>query len=1066
MKHSLLRRLLCGGLCAALLTTSGCGDTTAPAHQEEPAPDYGSTTLMVYMVGSDLESKTAAASSDLSEMLASGIDLSDNNIVVCAGGTSSWNTDTISPEKLTTLHLTADGFAVDRTAESVSMGDAAPLADFLTYAYETYPADNYALILWDHGMGPVIGYGKDILFDDDALTLIEMKEALESSPFGGDNKLSFVGFDACLMASAELACLWDDHAEYLVASQEIEPSFGWNYAFLSQMGRLDTPALTGLITEEYMAACEAYFEEKGYDGREATLSCLDLSKAAAMEEALNALFAEASPDARLSFNEIAVRRVDTRALGRASTGSEYDLVDLRDMTTQLKELYPEKADALLGAIDELVLHNATNTEGCCGLSLYYPFFNKSYYKNEWSATYTALGLFEDYRTFLNSYADRWLATDTEAVTQSAAPVTDGNGTFTLTLSEEQANAIAASAFYIFEKTTDGVYHPLFMSHDVTVKDNTLTTRFDGNIIYGKDYRGNYFIPLLIQHDTVGDITRYESSASFQNYAMFHLFDSKEEDRLFTLVDYHLAVNNKTGKVSVSAIVPNSDEELAGGKVEDIDLDKYYFAEISHFPYYYPAYDENGALLPLPEWTTTGYMTGSQFYLADGISFETAPLTAGDYVFMYRFLDVQGNEYCSDFVPFTADGVLPEPYPAPAPVETTWESGDECVMYDGNNITLSITKRCDYDGEKLFLKIDNRNDFNVYLRAENAFVNGNISVDTCSCFGTVPANAVIIDDNGLAFGSVDDYIDINELKSLTFSLSLRAEQSGKAMLDDQKITVHFTDETNPDAYASDLVFAEYNTPFRGAFAEEQTIYEKGGVTVTLLRLAQKDNSTSEDPDAFFLVSNTSHKEVTVSIEGLSVGNVYAPTPHLYEAVPSGQTAYRSGLGMDFDTYMIDAINELAFRIVVKQDNDILGDKLCRVKLTEAADTAPAFTAGDTVLLDEQGVTMTLLDHRLEGSAHTWHVTVDNHSGKGLSFKTATVFADDTDVTGEHISFFIPKDGIPAGQRTVLEIRYYPDSDLSDVDFAAEKLSFTLHRMNEYQTELLSTFDTVITLDVPS
>lgn len=1062
---SVLKRTLCAVLCAATVFSAGCGEAS-PA---DTPPDYGTTTLMVYMVGSDLESKSSSASSDLDEMVASGVDLTKNNVVVCAGGSTKWENEAVSPDKLTTLHLDNGGFVVDRTEDAVSMGDTAPLADFLNYAYAQYPADRYALILWDHGMGPVIGYGKDILFDDAALTLVEMRDAMDASPFGKDNKLSFVGFDACLMASAELACVWDDYADYLVASQEIEPAFGWNYAFLSQLGKTDLPTLTSHIADEYMAACEAYFEKKGYDGREATLSCLDLSQATAMEQALEALFAKAAPDVRLSFNDIAVKRVDTRALGRASTGSEYDLVDLLDMTVQLAALYPDEAAALQSAIDALVLHNVTNTEGCCGLSLYYPFFNKDYYKKEWSTAYTALGLFENYRQFLTNYADRWLSSDSESIVQSVAPAVGKDGTFTLTLSEEQAQSAATAAFYVFEKSGEGQYHPLFASADVTRDGNTLTTRFDGNIIYGKDYRGRYFIPLLIQRDTVGDITRYESTAMFHDYAYLHMLSSDEEP-LSDIVNYHLAVNNKTGKVSVSAIVPDSDEALAGGKTEDVDLEKYYYAEFYQFPYYYPAYDENGNLRPLSEWTSAGLITGHGIFLADGVRFETAPLEAGEYYFMYKIQDVQGNEYCSELTPFTADGVLPEPTPAPAPLEATWDSGDEGVVYDGNNLTVSLIKRRSYDGEKLVAKIENRNDFDVYVSTSDTFVNGAVATQSNVCTGLVPAGETVVDDRGISFANVDDYIDINELKSLTFTLHLRNDNSGKTLLEDQVLTLRFTDNTNLDFYESDLVYKDYNTPFRGALAEEQTIYDKGGVTVTLLRLAQQDseNATSENSNAYFLVGNTSHKDVTVRMEGLSVGNVYLPSSMFSVTVPSGQSTYTTGhlSPNEFDDCMIDSINELALRVKVEQDGAVIGEKFCRVKLTEAADTAPSYRESDTVVLDEQGITMTYLDHREENGRHYWRFTVDNHSGNGAYFRIRSLLADDTAFDKAYdAEVYIETDGIPSGHKSVLVIRYSPDSALSNLDFTAKTLTLTLERYDEEQETLLGTFATALTLDVP-
>ncbi|MBR5011846.1 MAG: hypothetical protein IKY12_04740, partial [Clostridia bacterium] len=51
------------------------------------------STLLVYMVGSDLEGRAAAATNDLYEMETSGIDLAYTNVVVCAGGSQYWHNE-------------------------------------------------------------------------------------------------------------------------------------------------------------------------------------------------------------------------------------------------------------------------------------------------------------------------------------------------------------------------------------------------------------------------------------------------------------------------------------------------------------------------------------------------------------------------------------------------------------------------------------------------------------------------------------------------------------------------------------------------------------------------------------------------------------------------------------------------------------------------------------------------------------------------------------------------------------------------------------------------------------
>ena len=170
---------------AAILLT-GCEKNAADPTIEATVatqPPTPTTTVMVYMIGSDLEAKAGSGTKDLAEMAASGVDLEHVNLVVYAGGSPHWHNEAASSEEHRVLTLGAEGFTAVAATDPASMGGSECLTNFLNYAYTNYPADQYALILWDHGDGPVIGYGRDMLFDNDSLTLSEMEQALAASPF-------------------------------------------------------------------------------------------------------------------------------------------------------------------------------------------------------------------------------------------------------------------------------------------------------------------------------------------------------------------------------------------------------------------------------------------------------------------------------------------------------------------------------------------------------------------------------------------------------------------------------------------------------------------------------------------------------------------------------------------------------------------------------------------------------------------------------------------------------------------------------------------------------------------
>ncbi|MBP7196154.1 MAG: hypothetical protein KBA05_01930 [Anaerolineaceae bacterium] len=132
-----------------------------------------------------------------------------------------------------------------------NMGDANTLADFLTWAIQTYPADKHVLIMSDHGMGWPGGWSDPApaqrdrstnaplvsALRDDIIYLNELESALNQAiQKTGIDKFDIIGLDACLMSQIEVYTALAPYARYAVASEETEPGLGWAYsAFLSLM---------------------------------------------------------------------------------------------------------------------------------------------------------------------------------------------------------------------------------------------------------------------------------------------------------------------------------------------------------------------------------------------------------------------------------------------------------------------------------------------------------------------------------------------------------------------------------------------------------------------------------------------------------------------------------------------------------------------------------------------------------------------------------------------------------------------------------------------------------------
>jgi hypothetical protein len=120
----------------------------------------------------------------------------------------------------------------------VNMGDPAVLQSFIEWAIANYPAQHYALVLWNHGSGWREGNNssaiKSVCIDDqanDELTMTELRSALNAANATTGEVLDIVGFDACLMQMVEVAYQVMGSAErplvdITVGSEETEPGDG------------------------------------------------------------------------------------------------------------------------------------------------------------------------------------------------------------------------------------------------------------------------------------------------------------------------------------------------------------------------------------------------------------------------------------------------------------------------------------------------------------------------------------------------------------------------------------------------------------------------------------------------------------------------------------------------------------------------------------------------------------------------------------------------------------------------------------------------------------------------
>lgn len=348
---------------------------TYVAEEERPEKEY---TVMLYMIGSDLESEpdevTGAGTSDLEEMLAvmmgeqSEIINKRVNLVAEAGGSYQWGMPEL--EGMQNVRFCINDGGIDDLKElgDTNMGESSALSDFINYAMGTYPAQNYILLFWNHGNGPIEGYGYDVLHEGDSILLPEMRTGIEQSEL--DTRLRLVGFDACLMGSIETAGVMSTYADYMVASAELEPQDGWDYTWLDIFAEEN---LTGEQIGKRIVDCyDAFYREETYP---ITLACMDLNAYQETEEAfshyLELLFMEEEEDL---YGMVSQKRKQVQGFGNSSMVTDcYDLVDMEQLLQDLSETAWTES-GLEDSLDRLIPIRRTKGYGRvpCGISVYLP----------------------------------------------------------------------------------------------------------------------------------------------------------------------------------------------------------------------------------------------------------------------------------------------------------------------------------------------------------------------------------------------------------------------------------------------------------------------------------------------------------------------------------------------------------------------------------------------------------------------------------------------------------------------------------------------------------------------
>ena len=355
--------------------------------------DAQSVTVMIFMCGTDLESKSGMATSDLEEMVSATLG-SNINVIVETGGTSTWQNQIVKSNTNQRFRVKQGGIeTLNAKVGKRSMVDPDTLTDFIQFSAREFPADRYMLILWDHGGGSLTAYGYDELFPGDSMSLDEIDTALKN----GGVKFDIIGFDACLMATLETALVAGQYGDYLVASEAVEPGTGWYYTnWLSELSA--NPAMDSLDVGKNII--DDYVKMSG-SGSQTTLSITDLAElGGTVPAAFNAFSSSTSQlIAGDGFNTVATARSGSRDFSTSSRINQIDLIHFAE------NLATDEANALAGTLRAAVKYNrnSTNISHANGLSIYFPYQSMNKVSTA-IQTYNAIGLDKSYSECIKSFA--------------------------------------------------------------------------------------------------------------------------------------------------------------------------------------------------------------------------------------------------------------------------------------------------------------------------------------------------------------------------------------------------------------------------------------------------------------------------------------------------------------------------------------------------------------------------------------------------------------------------------------------------------------------------------------
>lgn len=600
-----------------------------------PTKKSGKRTIMMYIVGSNLESDSGIITADLAAIDPSKIDLTNTNVLIYTGGTKKWHNFIKNDENAIYL-LTSTGFKKIKAYPKTNMGDANTLTDFLNYSYTNYPAGNFNLIMYDHG-GAIDGAIYDD-FTDDNLSLEDFANALKKSKFNSKNKLQTVLFRTCLNGTLEVADVFKDYAEYLIASEEVTYGAGYSnvLSFVNNITASDDGVNFG---KKFISQYKRQMEEIDmFNNINSTYSIIDLSKITNVTNEFNKFISNIN----LKNNYNTISRIRSTAYQYGNSAESYDMIDLYNFASKVASESNYSASTLLNSIKSAVVFNDSNMKNSYGLSIYFPYKGSIGAKAKFLNVYDKLTNFTNYYNFIRQFSSIQAGNSSFNLNIFTNEIKNDNNVVSIQLTDEQKENFANASYLIFmqDKEHPDYYQFVYESDDTSVDSNgLLKASVENNLIKVSDDTGELmFINVKKSHiDTRESI-----------YTVGILEDPVDDAKSYfeSMATAYLYMKEEGNQYKFSTATIKSNNERVDGtfiKIED-------FKKIALLRSRYKIFDENGKFIEnRDDWGRTPVIEGFDIAL-DKIILSKAQLDKNEkYYCVFLVTDINNNSYYSNVI---------------------------------------------------------------------------------------------------------------------------------------------------------------------------------------------------------------------------------------------------------------------------------------------------------------------------------------------------------------------------------------------------------------------------------